>query len=264
MMNQMQQSKSLPEGFTPLPEDILCGRGCAYVNRPGNRMFSAMVQDHLEDYSNAVSRMDKTLVVATVLNKILDTGARFVKKGKGTNRWYEMTREEAHHKTGHAIRDTIRQMKKSGPDTNDADPCACKKAMRCTLEVKKARRRSIRESYLLKSFYEYAPAVIGMDSADKVSSFGSDTFKLLEEYVEQVTSSLNGVPSVFPFPDCDDDHNNDNEPVPVTSGMYRRGDAPFVSMVDFDDFDDTLIQPFDDQTLEGNEIMQTAYDILFS
>jgi hypothetical protein len=94
---------------TPNDIDILCGRGCTYVHRAGNKAFGATVQAHLQEYNDALTRIDKTMVVAAVLDIVLESGARFLKKLKGSDtEWVQMTREEAHSKVGHAIRDTIR------------------------------------------------------------------------------------------------------------------------------------------------------------
>jgi hypothetical protein len=62
------------------------------------------------------------MIVAPVLNEVLETGCRFLKKDRKTGRWYQMNREQAHDKTGHALRDMIRYSEKQrdcGENNND-------------------------------------------------------------------------------------------------------------------------------------------------
>jgi hypothetical protein len=268
MMKRKSENDYPPEDFTPLREDIICGRGCAYSTRPGNRMFSAIVQEHLEEYTNAPSRVNKTMVVAMVLNKILETGARFVKKDKGKTKhmWCQMTREEAHHKTGHAIRDTIRQMQKSttiAKTASDVKVGTSKTTIhQRKVNVQAERRPASCESSLFNSFFNLAPASLIMENGDR-ASFGSSTSELFEPLLDQEgsTTSSHGV-SVSPLPV----HND--EPLPISS--FARSD----SLEDLDqtkpilmnDFDDTPIQAFNDDEpiLESAVHMQTVCDILLS
>lgn len=94
--------------FEPAPMDVVCGRGCTNAIRPGNKFFSATVEAHLQEYRNARNRADKSLVVTAVMEQMQYAGSRFLKMDKATNRWKVLTRQEAHNKTGHAIRDMIR------------------------------------------------------------------------------------------------------------------------------------------------------------
>lgn len=98
----------MPLSFEPAPMDIVCGRGCANATRAGNRFFGAAVEAHLQEYRNARNRTDKSLVVTAVMKQMQDAGSRFLKMDKTADRWRVMTRQEAHNKTGHAIRDMIR------------------------------------------------------------------------------------------------------------------------------------------------------------
>jgi hypothetical protein len=102
----------LSEDFEPSEYDVLCGRGHTYAARPGNVFYNKIVIEHIQAYMGASNRLEKSVVVVRVVRQILSTGARFVKMDKSTNRWYAMTSEQAHDKTGHAIRDVIRRQQK--------------------------------------------------------------------------------------------------------------------------------------------------------
>ena len=119
----------LPADFTPNEStDILCGRGNFAVNHPANIVFNEIVRSSLQDYANAKRRVDKSMVVASVLKELTeDAGTRFVKRqGK---QWYEMTTEQAHDKIGHCIRDMIRQETKEN-HMNQSSSSMSKQAMR--------------------------------------------------------------------------------------------------------------------------------------
>lgn len=98
----------LPPGFRPAETDILCGRGKAFASHCGNRNFSETVRENLHRYLDAPRRVQKSKVVASVVAEILQSGARFVKQEKASGRWYQMNEDQAHEKTGHAIRDLIK------------------------------------------------------------------------------------------------------------------------------------------------------------
>jgi hypothetical protein len=104
----------LPQGFLPAETDILCGRGKAFVSHKGNKSFSDIVRKNLHRYIDAPKRLDKSTVVASVVSEILNSGARFVKQEKISGRWYQMNEDQAHEKTGHAIRDLIKSKTAAG------------------------------------------------------------------------------------------------------------------------------------------------------
>jgi hypothetical protein len=100
----------LPADYTPSDIDVCCGRGKAYHSHNGNKAFIKIVQESAQQYIDAQKRVDKSMVVAAVVRGILDRGVRFVKQDKTTKRWYQMSEDQAHEKTGHAIRDYIKNM----------------------------------------------------------------------------------------------------------------------------------------------------------
>jgi hypothetical protein len=117
----------LPLDFHPTDTDILCGRGKAYSNHPGNKMFSRFVKNSLQRYVDAPKRIDKSMVVASVVSQIMDVaGARFVKQDKSSGRWFQMNEDQAHEKTGHAIRDLIKSQSLAS-EKNDSNGSGIKK-----------------------------------------------------------------------------------------------------------------------------------------
>jgi hypothetical protein len=99
----------LSKDYTPTDEDILCGRGKACGKHPGNKKFSAAVKANLQLYGEASKRLEKSNVVASILGSLRENGARFIKQDKRTKQYHELSDRQAHVKTGHAIRDLLKQ-----------------------------------------------------------------------------------------------------------------------------------------------------------
>ncbi|OEU08272.1 hypothetical protein FRACYDRAFT_196709 [Fragilariopsis cylindrus CCMP1102] len=110
----------LPVDFEPSNNDVLCGRGNVYSNHYGNQFFGKVIRDNITVYKEATTRPDKIKVVDGILDKIRDNGARFTKVDTQTERWYELNDVQAHQKIGHAIRDTIRLLRKGGNNNNNS------------------------------------------------------------------------------------------------------------------------------------------------
>jgi hypothetical protein len=99
---------ALPVSFEPTNFDVLCGRGKGSYNRPGNRRFRAIVQQHTDEYQ-ASSKVDKTMVLNRIMNLVQaqnEGTTRFVKRGKD-GLFTVISDDLAREKVGHAIRETI-------------------------------------------------------------------------------------------------------------------------------------------------------------
>lgn len=93
----------------PTDHDVLCGRGNVYAKHPGNVAFQQVILDHTTDYATATGRQFKVQLVDHVLQHVHDDlDARILKHDVDTDQWYEVSRSHAHQKTGHCLRDTIR------------------------------------------------------------------------------------------------------------------------------------------------------------
>lgn len=97
----------LPPGYTPTDLDIICGRGKAFKAHPGNEKFTTAVRGNVRLYCEARKRMDRSIIVAALVSSIRATGAKFVRLDKRTGRYFELSDDQVHEKTGHAIRDFL-------------------------------------------------------------------------------------------------------------------------------------------------------------
>jgi hypothetical protein len=98
----------LPQDYKPSVTDILCGRGGTCLEHPGNKIFSEVVRANVQKYIEAPKRVDKGLVVSSVVDSIKASGVRFIKQDKHSKLYCELSHDQAHEKTGHAIRDLLK------------------------------------------------------------------------------------------------------------------------------------------------------------
>ena len=59
--------------------DVLCGRGGATNNHPGNKKFRAIVADHMSEYL-AAKKKDKIVIARRIVAQIRANGGRFLKR----------------------------------------------------------------------------------------------------------------------------------------------------------------------------------------
>jgi hypothetical protein len=108
----LKKGKSPPRMYLteqPTELDVLCGRGNIYSSHPGNVAFQRVICENMDKYASANGgRPEKVKVVDNVMKLVKQSGARIVKLEVETNRWYQISRAEAHQKCGHCLRDTIR------------------------------------------------------------------------------------------------------------------------------------------------------------
>jgi len=92
------------------PKDVLCGRGGATNNHPGNQRFRAIVAEHMPEYLQA-KKKQKAWIARTVVRTIQQDGGRFLKRDKdpltGREVWTEVADKKATEKTSQALREGL-------------------------------------------------------------------------------------------------------------------------------------------------------------
>jgi hypothetical protein len=58
-----------------------------------------------DKYNNAKSRLEKSMVVHSIVEEVKKVKGRFLKQDRYSGRWYELDERQAKEKVGHAIRD---------------------------------------------------------------------------------------------------------------------------------------------------------------
>ena len=123
------------QSIEPTTQDILCGRGRAYVSHPGNQLFVEKVRSMVPQYMAARNRVEKSAVVARLVQDLTHSGIRFLKLDKDTQTWAHLSSEERHAKTSHAIRDSARYAAKTGK-------CIVSKSMEAKRAIQNTTKRS--------------------------------------------------------------------------------------------------------------------------
>jgi len=85
------------------------------LNVVGNKRFRGIIDQFAPNYVSASTKLDKTQVIAAVIEKIRSDspGGGFVKKDFYSGRWYEIGNEKARDKVGHAIRKAAEELQKT-------------------------------------------------------------------------------------------------------------------------------------------------------
>lgn len=92
---------------TPQSTDVLAGRSNIAFTHEGNERLRERIVEHLEEYKNCASRIEKTKVIRRVIGKISAEGGRFLRHDKIAKRWYDAGFKEAHVKISHSFRDAV-------------------------------------------------------------------------------------------------------------------------------------------------------------
>lgn len=113
--SQRRKMTLLPEGFTPGDDDVICGRGKKCYSHVGNERFRLVVLESLDDYAQAKSKLDKSGVLARVVDQVRAKSPKggFVKQLHEDGRWYEVGDFLAKEKTSQMFRDALHERYKS-------------------------------------------------------------------------------------------------------------------------------------------------------
>ena len=125
---------ALPDNYQPRDNDILCGRGRGVWEHPGNRRFKSLIEAHAEKYAAARNKMDKGVVVASIVDSIREEGILFVKKDAKTQSWLDIGEYQAREKTSHAMRDHISKANKKTTQQSTAKQLKPQKKQQPTVD----------------------------------------------------------------------------------------------------------------------------------
>lgn len=113
ILNDCAQKKPLAYVPGPTKIDVVCSRGRCFSELPGSLRFRKIVQEYLPSYISASTRVDKTSIIAEIIDHVLnhDEGnVRFLKYHGSTKSWSVMGRDQIRDKVGHALREKIEEM----------------------------------------------------------------------------------------------------------------------------------------------------------
>ena len=99
MTKSNKQTTPLPEQFQPGPMDVIYGRGHKALKHSGNKRFRALLESKLEEYSKATSKLEKSLLVSSILDAVQQQNGSFIKEEN--RQWYQVKE--------HSVREKISQ-----------------------------------------------------------------------------------------------------------------------------------------------------------
>lgn len=94
------EMRPLAVNFAPGPLDVICARGKAAKNHPGNKRFRHLIHMSLEEYSAAETKLAKSLIVSSIVDNIRlsSPDGGFVREEDGV--WYEVGDHVSREKVG--------------------------------------------------------------------------------------------------------------------------------------------------------------------
>ncbi|GAX26416.1 hypothetical protein FisN_37Hh034 [Fistulifera solaris] len=116
MNNLVKANSSKEETPGPNNNDVVCSRGRRFHDLPGCVRFRKIVNDYIPSYVSASSRVDKSSVIAQIIDEVLnhdDGPVRFLKYQASTKSWNVMGKEQIRDKVGHALREVIEEMNRN-------------------------------------------------------------------------------------------------------------------------------------------------------
>jgi hypothetical protein len=106
-------SEAMPEDFCPTPNHVCCGRGKIWYEH--NQAFRTLVDSHLEEYSAAPSKLEKSRIVTSVFDEVNMRGG-FVRQDSKSKLWHSVPEVMAREKISQAFRDCLTMQYKSSKD----------------------------------------------------------------------------------------------------------------------------------------------------
>ncbi|KAL7568792.1 hypothetical protein ACA910_007212 [Epithemia clementina (nom. ined.)] len=105
-------------------EDVICARGSNYHKHTGNRRYLAIVKSLQKQYQAAKQKASKTKLTRLVIQKVKESGSRFVEYNRNTKSWTELGERAEREKVSHALRGgscEARQRRKRQYQWNQSD-----------------------------------------------------------------------------------------------------------------------------------------------
>ena len=113
--------------LVPRPDDILMGRDKLARSHTGNIRFHHIIATRQEEYNNAPSKDEKTIIAASIVLSIKESRGRFLKLDEAS--WVIVSDEAARDKVTNAFRSRRRSANRSKPpkkerDVGEGPPCS--------------------------------------------------------------------------------------------------------------------------------------------
>lgn len=105
--------------FEPGNNAVICGRGKACSESPGNLKLRRVIESFLQSYATAVTKGQKSAIVSSIMSIVQETeGGLFVKHEEGE--WWEVEDGYAREKIGYMLRDVLHTKYRSSTKAKEA------------------------------------------------------------------------------------------------------------------------------------------------
>jgi hypothetical protein len=104
-----KEGTPLPADFVPGNYDVVCAKGKAVANHVGNRRFRVICRMHLDKYSSATTKQEKSRIVSDIVDTIRRSSGKggFVKLDPLTGIWRLVSDHHCREKVGQTLRDAL-------------------------------------------------------------------------------------------------------------------------------------------------------------
>jgi len=106
-----ESRKELPLDYTPQRNDVICSRGAESYNHTGNQKFRMIVDTHLDKYSRASTKLEKSIIVSSIIDEVTCRGGLFIRQCPETTKYFVVGDKLSREKAGQAIRAQLRKMR---------------------------------------------------------------------------------------------------------------------------------------------------------
>jgi hypothetical protein len=104
---------SLPGGYQPSSQDVICARGKAFWCHDGNKRYRDLIAAATPRYSETTNKQEKTMIVTEIIEAVHKLEGKFIKKVKKGGPFVVVSEVFAREKVGQSLRDGLSAKYKS-------------------------------------------------------------------------------------------------------------------------------------------------------
>ena len=151
--NLLHSMTLLPPTFQPGPYDVLCGRGRACKDAPGNKAYREIIMNQLQVYADSTTKLAKGQIISNIMEQIKRLCYAYHKEPIGgfvkqnNSRWYDVGEFLAREKTSQCFRDALAALYSSSAQSKYLRRRASKDIMTNDHEIKHKMDASVSGSH---------------------------------------------------------------------------------------------------------------------